>query len=172
MACPKCVRDPFSHSFSYFGRTEGEGEGERESASLYYTSPARVTARDNIDSFLTLQVHLDAIEGPWIWVIDCANMELHNYYSMRYVVAVMDVLTREHARNLKKVLILHPNVWLYTALHKIGDHIRSKIQFSSRGIELSKTFSDLKCSLASKTWLQIAFTIEPNRKLPPFEEKV
>ena len=165
MACPKCVRDPFSHSFSYFGKTD-------EGVSLYYTSPARVTARDNIDSFLTLQLHLDAIEGPWVWVIDCANMELHNYYSMRYVVAVIDVLTREHARNLKKVLILHPNVWLYTALHKIGDDIRDKLQFSTRGMELSKTVSELKCSLASKTWLQIAFIIEPNRKLPLFEESV
>lgn len=157
MTCPKCIRDPFAHSFSYFGKAGG---GD---ISLYYTAPARVTARDNYDGIVTFQRHIQEIKGSWIWVIDCANMELHNFYTMRFCSIFSDILMTEW--ELRQVVILHPNLWIYRVLHNIPYEAADVIRVCSNNVELSGACTELGFSYDARTWLQITCTRDPNEKL-------
>ena len=159
MACPKCVRDPFAHSFTYFGKTR------EPEVSLYYTAPARVTARDDCDGTAVLQLHINEVKGKWIWVIDCANMELHNFYNSYFANDFQTILLKERSNGLQKVLILHPNVWVYKVLHRMPQDILDMIHVSANDANLNTILSDLRCDSLSKIWLRLAFVRGPNQIL-------
>ena len=161
MNCPHCLKDPFAHSFAYFGKT---GKGE----SLYYTSPARSTARENAYSIRSLRLHLHEIQGPWVWVLDCTNMELHHMYSMRFAVAFADILVQEHAKHLKRIVVVNPNGWIHRVLFGLRQEIRDSVVFCTKGMKLSTATAELEFASESKTWLQLTLTREPNRLLEKF----
>lgn len=163
MTCPQCLRDPFSHSFSYFGST---GEG----LSLYYTSPARATAREDNYNIQSLRKHLDEINGPWIWVLDCTNMELHHMYTMRFSVLFADILLQEHSKQLRHILVINPNGWIERVLFGLRQDILSNVRFATKGMELSKACTDYSFPSSAKMWLQLTLTRDPNKRLEKVEK--
>lgn len=140
----------------YFGET-------KSSHSLYYTAPSRVTAKDDYAGLATMRLHINQIEKPWIWVIDCANMELHNFYNARFASFFTDVL--ETTPSLLHVLIVNPNIWIYRVLKNIPQTLDDMIHVSKTDLELAKLSSYLEFSFEAKTWLKIAFLRDPNQKL-------
>ena len=164
MFCPKCARDPFAHSFSYFGTAEN---GE----SLYYTAPARVTSKDDYEGIATLKLHIQEIQGDWIWTIDCSNMELHNFFNLRFAVEFSTILQIERLKGLKKVVILHPNIWMYRVLQHIVSDLQRMIYVATNDTEIAKVCRDLEFSYDAKTWLKIAFVRGPNQHLDKVAEK-
>ena len=163
MACPKCKVNPFAHSFERFGVTD-------TAASLYYTAPARMTSRDDYINLECWTLHLDTLAGPWIWFIDCANMELHHSITKQFVTVLGQILVEEHAARLKRIVVLNPNVWFYGVLHELYKHIRPDLIDAIWIIrrELREACAVLGVSTASMTWLRIAQTVEPNRRLEAF----
>ena len=158
MACPQCAKDPFAHSFTYFGKTAKD-------VSLYYTAPARATAREDNYTIQSLRTHLQDIQGPWVWVLDCTNMELHHMYSMRFSAVFADILAHEHSKHLKHILILHPNGWIRRILFGLPENMFQHITFCAKGMELSKASSDFEFPSSAKMWLQIAMLRNPNEYL-------
>ena len=110
MTCPRCAIVPDAHSFNYFGTISG--------TKYYYTSPAR--ARDFKETPETLsyyKTHINqAKTGKWIWVIDCAGMQIKHYSSMEIIKNMIKVLLDEHKGFMQKICIIHPNTWIKTAL--------------------------------------------------------
>jgi hypothetical protein len=161
MTCPLCAKDPFSHSLDYFGTT---ARGE----SLYYTAPARATARDTAQSILCLRDHLHEITGPWIWVLDCSNMELHTMYSMPFSTIFAEFLVTEHARNLRNIVILYPNGWIYRVLHSLRMNVLERIHFADTKQDILQVCNEVGVSSDARNWLLVTLTRNPNQ----FLEKV
>ena len=161
MPCPLCTKDPFSHSLDYFGTTT---KGE----SLYYTAPARATARDTGQSIVCLRDHLREIQGPWVWVIDCSHMELHNMYTMPVSVYFAELLVTEHAKHLHNIVILYPNGWIYRILHSLRMNVLERIHFASTKQDILQACNDVGVSSDAKNWLLVTLTRNPNQ----FLEKV
>ena len=155
MTCPQCAKDPFSHSFTYFGKTSKD-------VSLYYTAPARATAREDAYNIQSLRTHLHEIQGPWIWVLDCTNMELHHMYSMRFSNVFADILTQEHSKYLKNILVIEPNGWIRRIMFGI---YLNNVRFCTKGMELSKASSDFDFPSSAKMWLQLTMVRNPNERL-------
>jgi hypothetical protein len=160
MNCQLCKKDPFSHSFQYFGTTV---HGE----NLLYTSPARATARETTQSFETLKLHIQEYAGkPWIWVLDCSNMELHSMYTMGFSMAIADILAKEHMRSLSHILVLSPNGWIYRVLHALRPEVLERVWFADTHLERNSSCVRFGFSSEAKTWLSLAMTRSPNQTLP------
>ena len=110
MACPRCNVVPDAHSFNYFGIING--------TSYYYTSPARARDyKETPETFTYYKLHINnAKSGNWVWVIDCAGMQMKHYSSMEIIKNMMKILLEEHKGFLQKICIIHPNTWIKTAL--------------------------------------------------------
>jgi hypothetical protein len=146
MNCPLCKRNPTAHSFQYFGHTTDE-------IPLYYTAPAKATARDDAYSLSALRLHLDEIKESWIWVLDCKGMEIHNQYTMQFSVAFADMLVTEHAKTLQKIVVLHPNPWIYRVVHVLREDIKRIVVFANTPMEILRATTDF--SSEAKTWLLV-----------------
>ena len=159
MNCLLCKKDPFAHSFHYFGKTE---QGE----SLYYTAPARATARETTQSFETMALHLQEVEGkPWIWVLDCSNMELHGMYTIEFSFAIAELLAKYHAKTLSFVLILYPNGWVRRVLSRLQDSWLDRIGLVDKDSELLYATKYLEFPEKATTWLMLNKLRHPNQYL-------
>jgi len=119
MSCAKCAIAPDSHSFSYFGTS-------RQVAALgelkyYYTAPARARDyKETAETFNYYKVHIDGAKNTeWVWVVDCAGMKLHHYASLNLIRKLVKYTKAEHADQLKKVLVIHPNTWMKGTLQTL-----------------------------------------------------
>jgi hypothetical protein len=121
---------------------------------LYYTAPAKATARDDAYSLSALRLHLAEIKGPWIWVLDCTGMEIHNQYTMQFSVAFADMLVMEHAKTLQKIVVLHPNPWIYRVVHVLREDIKRIVVFANTPMEILHATIDFLSE--AKTWLRLA----------------
>jgi hypothetical protein len=152
--------DPFSHSFVSFGSAKG--------AELYYTGIARMTSLDNDISLQCWTLHMATIEGPWIWIIDCANMELHHNISKGFVSIFTDMLLKEQSR-LRRIVVLNPNVWFYGVMHALSKSIPpvllDSVWYVDRGDELNRVRSVLDIPCEAMSWLRVARTVNPNIRL-------
>ena len=146
MNCPLCKRNPTAHSFLHFGSTSN-------GIPLYYTAPAKATARDDAYSLSALRLHLAAITDPWTWVLDCTGMEIHNQHTMQFSVAFADMLVTEHARTLRKIIVIRPNPWIYRVVHVLRDDIKRMVVFANTPMEILNATTDF--SSDAKTWLRL-----------------
>ena len=146
MSCPLCARIPNAHSFSQFGFTT-------DGIPLYYTAPAKATARDTAQSFVTLKHHLKEIQGPWIWVLDCTGMQIQHQHTMQLAVAFADLIVKEY-NMLRRVVVIHPNPWIYRVVHALSPEFQECIQYANRPIELIRATANFTSE--AKTWLQLA----------------
>ena len=110
MACPKCIENPESHSFTQFGKF-----GD---ANLIYTSPARaLDYKESEEKIVNFKKHMDtALGAPWIWVFDCGGMQMKHFSSMNYTRRLAQILTNEHENYLQAIWIIRPNAWIKTTL--------------------------------------------------------
>ena len=161
MTCPRCKVDPFSHSFVRFGSAKG--------AELYYTGIARMTSLDNDVSLQCWTLHLDTIKGPWIWIIDCANMELHHSISKQFTSIFAEFLMLEQSKFLRRIVVLNPNVWFYGVMHSLSKRMPAEVLDSvwyvDRGDELNRVRSVLNIPREAMSWLTVARTVNPNMRL-------
>ena len=147
MKCPLCITKPNSHSFKHFGTTT-------EGTALYYTAPAQATARDDAYTLRSLQTHMAEIQGPWIWVLDCTGMEIQHQYTMQYAVALADMLVAEHSNLLRRIIVIHPNAWIYRIMHVMRQDIQDCVYFANRPMEILN--ATLNFTSEAKTWLRLA----------------
>ena len=165
MTCPRCLVTPESHSFTNFGKL-----GETH---LVYTALARVLDyKETPEKITNFKMHLDTMKGkPWIWVIDCADMESKHYSSMNYTRQLAQLLVKDHEATLQSILILRPNLWMRTTLKflktlfKAG--IFSKVHLID-GLKL-EVYSGLeKTGLNGKPlqWIGAVIALKPSQPLP------
>lgn len=110
MPCKRCLEVPVAHSFKYFG--------ELKDMKLYYTSPARaLDYKETPDTLTYYKSHIDdAKYTKWIWVIDCAGMQMKHCSSIEIIKKIMKILLEEHNGLLEQIWILHPNTWIKGAV--------------------------------------------------------
>jgi hypothetical protein len=86
-------------------------------ARLFYTAPAK-TEDFNEDgtklASIKLHVAEEASSGPWIWVMDCANMQLKHYTEFSFNLGLLSLLNEDPL--LKEVWIVRPNIWIRTTI--------------------------------------------------------
>jgi len=146
MTCPLCARIPNAHSFSRFGSTN-------DGIPIYYTAPAKATAYDTAQSLVTLKYHLKEIQGPWIWVLDCTGMQIQHQHTMQFAIAFADLLVTEY-NSLRRIVVVHPNPWIYRVVHVLRPEFQECIQYANRPVELIWATTDFTSE--AKTWLQLA----------------
>lgn len=109
MPCAKCTVKPGYHSFVKFARVGN--------ADLFYTAPAK-TEDFNEDGMKLANIKLHVAEetasGPWIWVMDCADMGLKHYTEFSFNLGLLGLLNMDP--NLKEVWIVRPNIWIQTTV--------------------------------------------------------
>jgi len=110
MSCKRCKEAPAAHSFSYFGNL-----GD---TMMYYTSPARaLDYKETPETYSYYKSHIDSAKtSKWIWVIDCAGMQMKHYSSIELIKKMMKMILEEHSGVLEKIWILHPNAWIKGAV--------------------------------------------------------
>lgn len=107
MSCQKCLIDPKFHSFAKIGQLH--------TANLFYTAPAKAKDMNNDGSkFANMQLHIqnDTEGKPWIWIVDCANMNMSHFTEMSFNLKFMKLLSQD--ATLKEVWIMRPNTWIKT----------------------------------------------------------
>jgi len=156
MACPRCKMVPDAHSFNYFGTIADR--------KYYYTSPAR--ARDYKETSETLtyyKLHINnAKTGEWVWIIDCAGMEI--------IKNMVKVLLDEHNGFLQKIYIIHPNTWIKTAMTVMKPFLKREtldkiLIIEGEKVELIVALEKLGLKGAALNWLLSVFGM-------PFEPAV
>uniref|UniRef100_A0A6C0DVL2 CRAL-TRIO domain-containing protein n=1 Tax=viral metagenome TaxID=1070528 RepID=A0A6C0DVL2_9ZZZZ len=109
MPCAKCITKPGYHNFVKFAKV-----GD---ADLFYTAPAK-TEDFNEDgtklASIKLHVKEEASSGPWIWVMDCADMQLKHYTEFSFNLGLLSLLNEDPL--LKEVWIVRPNIWIRTTI--------------------------------------------------------
>lgn len=167
--CARCAVDPFSHSFVQFGSAK-HGSAKHGSA-LYYTGIARMTSLDNYHNIQLWSLHLDTVTRPWIWIIDCANMELHTIIAEQFAKLFANMLVTEYSKHLQRIVVLHPNAWFHRIMHilykQIQPAILDSIWYIQSDMDLNRLRHVLDIPAETMMWLRTTRTIEPNRRLPP-----
>jgi len=107
MPCQKCIDNPAYHSFVEFGGLAG--------AKLFYTAPAKTEDFNEDGTKLkNISTHVSEIGEPWIWVVDCGNMEMKHYTEISFNIGVLNLLSSDP--NLKAVWVIRPNIWIRTTI--------------------------------------------------------
>lgn len=149
MTCQKCLTEKEFHSFIKFG--------EVSSSALFYTAPAKAkdTNKDGTKfSNMKLHIQTDTEGKPWIWVIDCANMNMAHYTEMNFNIQLMNFLS--HEPTLKEVWILRPNAWIKTTAGVLKGLNKTNVFNKVKYFEGStpEIFNKLQaCGMAVKTLL-------------------
>jgi hypothetical protein len=107
MSCQKCVIDPGFHSFNKIGQLN--------TSTIFYTAPAKAkdTNKDGT-KFENMKLHIqkDTNNKPWIWIVDCGNMNMNHYTEMNFNIKLMNLITGEPT--LQELWVLRPNMWVKT----------------------------------------------------------
>lgn len=108
--CPACMQNPNSHSFTNFS-TVGD-------IHYVYSSPAKsLDYKESDTNMQNFKKHLNTMKGKrWIWVFDCAHMEMKHYSSFDYMKKLATILVQDHSANLDAIYIVHPNSWMRTSI--------------------------------------------------------
>ena len=81
-------------------------------------------------------------------------MQIQNQFTMQFSVAFADMLVAEHASFLRRIIIIHPNPWIYRVLHILSQEIKDCVQYANRPIELVRATTNF--TYEAKTWLRLA----------------
>jgi len=88
-----------------------------DDADLFYTAPVK-TEDFNEDgtklASIKLHVAEETASGPWIWVMDCADMGLKHYTEFSFNLGLLGLLNED--QHLKEVWIVRPNIWIRTTI--------------------------------------------------------
>jgi hypothetical protein len=129
-SCPKCLVKPGYHNFVKFGIL-----GNKD--VLIYTAPAKTEDFNGDGTKLAnIKIHMDELEYPWIWVLDCNNMELKHYTEISFNIGLLGLLSAD--KNLSEVWILRPNIWIRTTISFLQTFYTSKILSNIRYFEGTK----------------------------------
>jgi hypothetical protein len=128
-----------------------------------------MTSRDDYINLQCWTLHLDTIKGPWIWFIDCANMEFHHSITKQFATVFANILMDEHSKLLRRIVVLNPNVWFHGVMHSLTKSIASdildSIWYARSDMELLWVHNVLDTPRNAMSWLKIARTVNPNRQL-------
>jgi hypothetical protein len=165
MACEKCQINPEAHSFTPFGQLNG--------ANLFYTSPARVLDyMESEEKIFNFKKHLDvARPNNWIWVFDCAFMQMKHFSTLNYTRRLANILVSEHENTLQAILIIRPNTWIRSVLKFLKTLFKSPLLNKVQIIEGEKL--ELYVNLEKKglngkplQWISSVLTLKPDQQLP------
>ena len=105
MPCEKCGVRPGYHSFVRFGSLK--------EVNLFYTAPAKTEDLNEDGTKLeNIKIHIaeDTKGKPWIWVLDCAQMQFHHYTDIQFSTGLLQILATD--ARLLAVWIVRPNFWI------------------------------------------------------------
>jgi hypothetical protein len=125
MSCPNCS----VHSFHPFG-IQGD-------TTLVYTAPALTVELETPYTILNHKKHLDTMTGPWIWIIDFANMEPQHYTSLNLTYELIKMLNANHKDKLKGIYLVNPNIWLRSVIPVMKPMLNSVFQKKIHLLETS-----------------------------------
>jgi hypothetical protein len=163
-ACPACIKEPNTHSFTEFGSKDG--------TKLFYTAPARSNPSETCEVRLAnFKHHLDQTKGsPWIWIFDFADMESKHHTSIKFTTGLAKLLIEEHETNLKEILLVRMNPWAMFILNMLKTLFTSPIFSRIRFIdgETLELYMNLKKEFQGKPllWLGKTVMLGPEKELP------
>ncbi|NDB86050.1 MAG: hypothetical protein EB127_25620 [Alphaproteobacteria bacterium] len=148
MACPLCVIEPRSHSF--------RPQGSIGNITYYYTAPVEATERiRSEEQYALFKRHLDGAlqRGSWIWIFDCSGMGIDHYTSVAFMNNIVHTLIAEHDEALQEVLIVHPSMWIRSAVWALTPFMNANLH---RKIRFIATKKDLDLEFLAKKVSHIA----------------
>lgn len=148
MACSLCVVDPRSHSF--------RPHTVMGNITYYYTAPVEALERiRSEEQYQLFKKHLDGAvqRGFWIWIFDCSGMGIDHYTSVAFMNNIVHTLIAEHDEALQEVIILHPSLWIRSAVWALYPFMNANLHRKIRFIETKK---DLELELLVKRGHHIA----------------
>jgi hypothetical protein len=120
--CPACRQNPRSHSFEHLATLASDG------TRIFYTAPALAEEAESPAKLENMRIHLaNARSTPWIWILDCSNMETKHTSSMEFVYGIAKTLTGEHEGILRHIVILNGNVWIRCAVAALRMFVRADL---------------------------------------------
>ena len=120
--CPACRQNPRSHSFEHLATLASDG------TRIFYTAPALAEEAESPTKLENMRIHLaNARSTPWIWVLDCSNMETKHTSSMEFVYGIAKTLTGEHDGILRYIIVLNGNVWIRCAVAALRLFVRADL---------------------------------------------
>jgi hypothetical protein len=79
-------------------------------------------------------------------------MQIQHQHTMQFAVAFADLVATEY--NSLRVIVVHPNPWIYRVVHVLRPEFQERIQYANRPIELIRATTGFTSE--AKTWLQLA----------------
>jgi len=151
MPCQKCPIKRGYHNWIKIGNFKA--------ANLFYTAPAKTEDFNEDGTKLAnvkIYVEEDTDQKPWIWVLDCANMEFKHYTEVSFNTGLLNLLAND--KNIQAVWIIHPNMWIrgvhtfFTTFSSVK--ILSNVSyFDGSKLELSKSLELTGLDRSTIEWL-------------------
>jgi hypothetical protein len=150
MPCIKCLHTPGYHNFVKFGFLGN--------TTLIYTSPAKTQDYNEDGTKLAnITIHVNELDKkPWIWVLDCGEMELKHYTEISFTLGLLKLLSNDE--KLQEVWIMRPNIWIRTTVNFLKTFYSAKIlnnikYFEGTKMELLEQFQQTEIPISSIHWL-------------------
>lgn len=105
--CPVCTALPFSHSLVQLGETKG--------IIYFYTCPSQALLYYDVEGIVH---HYNGVlseipkEMEWIWIFDSVGFNLIHALQFKVAVELAKLISNKFSVNLKKIIIIHPTVYI------------------------------------------------------------
>ena len=147
MPCPKCALEPGYHRFQKFAQIGG--------TDLFYSAPPKTDTLDEtrLDNF-RLHLKEDTQHRPWIWIVDCTEMQLKHYTEVSFNIGLLQLLANNP--NLREIWVIQPNIWVRTTISFLRSFSSAKILENITYIDrtrLERTLRERGVNDASIAWL-------------------
>jgi len=87
--------------------------GTHTGATVYRTIISRSDPINNDEDFKGLVALINACHGkPWIWIIDCQDMQMSHCLNLSYVWQLYNLLHDHHQDSLQRIWIMNVNSWI------------------------------------------------------------
>jgi len=109
--CPICTLWPSSHSLKKVG--------EKNGIVYFYTCPAQAILYDDVKGIIN---HYDGvlseIDKEWVWIFDSLDFGFTHVMQTTVAIELSNLISSKFSKNLKKIIIINPNVYI-TIMHTI-----------------------------------------------------
>jgi len=93
--------------------------GEKNGIVYFYTCPAQAILYDDVKGIIN---HYDGvlseIDKEWVWIFDSLDFGFTHVMQTTVAIELSNLISSKFSKNLKKIIIINPNVYI-TIMHTI-----------------------------------------------------
>jgi len=121
--CPICALNPQSHSLTEVT--------EKDNTLYYYTCPSKAELYFDATSIINhYQGVLSEIpeNKQWLWIFDATDFNLKHFLQVDVAIKLAKLISSKFSKNLKKVIIINPTIYISSTYKIIRPFLNAKIQ--------------------------------------------